>query len=100
MATVRFEGRSGKEFAQFQSEVSQAVAASSAAAMMNCAWQDHTLHIQAPGAQGFVRLVGSRLLAEIRLSFPAILMKQKIVQDIERVLSRVADAPVATLEQD
>jgi len=86
MATVQFEAQSTKDFPQFQEDLNRAIYGSFAAHVMRLAWSGFVLNIEAPGSVGFVRFDAGRITAEIKMSFPATLMREQIIQDIRRTI--------------
>ena len=97
MGPVHFEAATDKPFAQFQSDLDQALRESFAAHVLTYSWEGQTLQISAPGSKGDVRLEDGRALAQIQLSFPATFMKETIIRDIATMLEKAAGNPVEIL---
>jgi len=97
MATVRFETLSGKDFPEFQGALNRALDESFAAQVMQRTWSGQALYIEAPGTRGVVRFDAGRVTAEIDLEFPATLMREQIIQDIQRMIRASGGSPVNIL---
>ena len=60
--------------------------------LLHTRWEDETLHLSGPGAEGTVTLESGQLVGRARLSPPASLMRSTIEQKITSLLQTVATA--------
>lgn len=86
MAKIRFETQSSKDFPQFKEDLTAAIDQSFVAHLLKRTWNGPQMNIEAPGATGFVLYDASRVTVEINISFPATLLRERIVQDIQRIV--------------
>ena len=70
---------------QFIEDLERAIATSFAAEVMKRTWEGFVLNIEAMGSTGFMRFESGRITAELTMVFPATLMRDQIVQDIQRM---------------
>jgi hypothetical protein len=94
MALVRFHAVSGKAFDDFQRDLNRAISHSQVADMLRHTWAAQSMSIAGPGAHGTLRFTEGAVSAEVRISFPASLLKDRIVGDIRRMLEAAAGASV------
>src|SRR5438445_60238 len=97
MATARFESHSAKDFSQFRNDLDSAIPTSFAAHVLKYTWTGSVMNIEAPGATGFMRYDAGHIIAEISLTFPATMVRDQIIQDIQRIIEAGAGAPVRIL---
>ena len=95
---MRFQAFTSKPFEMFRSDLDQSLARSFASHVMQRSWKDQILSIHALGSNGFVQFDNGGVRAEIRMSFPATLMKDQIVSDIQRALTESSGGAVQTFE--
>jgi len=95
MALVRFNAVSGKPFDDFRRDLDRAIAASHVADLLRHSWNSHGMSIAGPGAHGTLHFVEGTVRAEVTISFPATMIKDRVVGDIRRMLEAAAGAPVS-----
>lgn len=95
MALVRFNAVSGKPFEDFRRDLDRAISVSQVADMLRHSWAAQSMSIAGPGAHGTLRYAdGGAVSAEVSISFPATMLKDRIVGDIRRMLEAASGAPV------
>ena len=92
--TVRFQATSLKPFDDFRRDLDLAIRLSRVAHMLSHSWSAQNMSITGPGAQGKLLFREGHVHAEIRISFPAIMLHDRIVGDIRRMLESAAGGPV------
>jgi hypothetical protein len=97
MALVRFHGSSGKALDDFRRDLDRAIAGSQVADMIRHSWNSHGMSIAGPGANGKLQFTEGGFRAEVTISFPASMIKDRIVRDIHRMLEAAAGAPVSVV---
>ena len=55
------------------------------------------MNIEAPGATGFMRYDAGHIIAEINLTFPATMLRDQIIEDIQRIIEAGSGAAVKIL---
>jgi hypothetical protein len=98
MAAVRFHATSIRQFDDFRRELDTAIRVSRVADMLRHSWAATTMTISGPGSTGVLHFRDGRVHAEIRMTFPAIMMKRRVIADIRGMLEKAAGAPVAVTE--
>jgi Putative polyhydroxyalkanoic acid system protein (PHA_gran_rgn) len=86
VSKIRFETQSGKDFPHFKEDLTAAINQSFVAHLLKRTWVGSQMNIEAPGATGFVLYDAGRVTVEINISFPATLLRERIVQDIQRIV--------------
>ena len=86
MAKIRFETQSGKDFPHFKEDLNSAIDQFFVAHLLKRTWVGSQMRIEAPGATGFVLYDAGRVTVEVNMTFPATLLREKIVQDIQRIV--------------
>lgn len=94
MALVRFNAVSGKAFDDFRRDLDRAISVSQVADMLRHTWAAQSMSIAGPGAHGTLRFLEGAVSAEVSISFPATLLKDRIIGDIRRMLEAAAGGPV------
>jgi putative polyhydroxyalkanoic acid system protein len=94
MGAVRFHANSKKEFGVFQRDLDHAIRRSSVAEMLRHSWHAQSLKIAGPGAHGTLHYREGRVHLEVRITFPATLLRDRIVGDIRRMLESASGARV------
>jgi hypothetical protein len=97
MPTAKFESHSTKDLSQFQKDLDSAIPTSFAAHVLKYTWTGNRMNIEAPGATGFMRYDAGHITAEISLTFPATMLRDQIIQDIQRIIEAGSGAPVKIL---
>jgi len=97
MTLVRFHAISGKAFDDFQRDLDRAISVSHVKDMLRHSWASQRMSIAGPGAHGTLLFKEGSVRVEVRISFPATLVKDRIVRDIHRMLEAAAGAPVSVV---
>ena len=97
MATARFDSHSTKDLSQFRTDLDSAISTSFGAHVLKHTWTGSKMNIEAPGASGFMRYDAGHIVAEISLTFPATLLRDQIIQDIQRIIEAGSGAAVILL---
>ena len=97
MPKTRFESQSNKDFSQFRQDLDAAIHTSFASHMLQYTWSGFTMTMEAPGATGFMRYDSGHIAAEIDLTFPATMLRGRILQDIERIIQAGSGSVVTVL---
>jgi hypothetical protein len=95
MALVRFHAVCGKPFDEFRRDLDRAIVHSQVAHMIRHTWNHQGMSIAGPGANGKLHFKEGTLRAEVQISFPATMIKDRIVGDIRRMLESAAGGPVS-----
>jgi len=97
LATARFDSQSTKDFSQFRKDLDSAIPTSFAAHVLKYTWTGLIMNIEAPGATGFMRYDAGHIIAEINLTFPATMLRDQIIEDIQRIIEAGSGAAVKIL---
>jgi hypothetical protein len=89
-----FHARTTKPFDRFRFDLEKSIGQSFASSVMRRVWHDRTLRMKAPGAEGSVRFDEGDIRAEVSMSFPATLIKHKILDDIRRTMADASGGAV------
>jgi hypothetical protein len=60
-------------------------------------WSGFEMNIEGPGATGYMRFNDGGITAEIDLTFPATMLRDQIIQDIQRIIQAGSGAVVNRL---
>ena len=94
MGAVRFHATSKKEFGDFRRDLDHAIRRSSVAEMLRHSWTAQSMRIAGPGAHGVLHFHEGRVHVEVKISFPASLVRDRIVGDIRRMLESASGGRV------
>lgn len=97
MPSLHFHARTQRSFEAFCSEMERALR-EAADIGLHHEWHGRNLRITAPGAKGFIVFDGGAIAAQVHLGFPATLVRDRITDEVRRILARVADGPVTVDE--
>jgi hypothetical protein len=97
VSKIRFETQSGKDLPHFQEDLNSAIDQSFVAHLLKRTWNGPQMNIEAPGATGFVLYDAGRVTVEINITFPASLLRERIVQDIQRIVQAAGGSLVKIL---
>ena len=92
---THFSARTSKGFDEFRRDLDSALCRSFGAGVMRWSWGGYRLQITAPGAVGWVTFDEGAITAEIKMSFPATLMEEKITADIRQMLAYASSQAVS-----
>jgi len=94
MGAVRFHATSKKEFGDFKRDLDHAIRRSGVSEHLRHSWTSQSMKIAGPGAQGVLHYRDGRVHLEVRISFPATLLRERIIRDIRRLLESAAGGHV------
>jgi hypothetical protein len=95
MTPVRFLATCSKPFDDFRRDLEQAISVSQVSHLLRHSWKQQNMSIAGPGAHGTLRFHQGRVQAELHISFPATMIKPRIVGDIRRMLEAASGGPVS-----
>jgi hypothetical protein len=94
MGAVRFHATSKKEFGDFRRDLDHAIRRSAVAEMLRHSWTAQSMRIAGPGAHGVLHYQEGRVHLEVKISFPATLLRERIVRDIRHLLEAASGGRV------
>ncbi len=97
MPSLHFHARTQRDFEAFRAEMERALRDAADKGLRH-EWHGRTLRITAPGAKGFIVFDGGSIAAQVQLGFPATLVRDRIADEVRRILERVAEGPVTVDE--
>jgi hypothetical protein len=84
--TVEIFGVTPHDFEVFKQLINASVGRAAGAALLTTAWQGTNYRVTGPGFSAHGRFDNGEVTVTLTLSFPATMMKEQIVGEIERLL--------------